>query len=101
MGNLLRSPISILSKIKSYRPDGNRMVHTVQTDGQLAGGKMIEMCTSVQSSNGSAAQVYRVAHLGNLLRTPISIGYKIKTCKPDGNRMLQTSKRQFLKLLFI
>ena len=39
LGNLLRSPISILSKIKSYRPDGNRMVHTVQTDGQLVGEK--------------------------------------------------------------
>ena len=39
---------------------------------------MIKMCTSVQSSNGSAAQVYRVAHLGNQLRTPISIGYKIR-----------------------
>ena len=36
------------------------------------------MCTSVQSYKVSAAMLYRAAHLGNLLRTPISIGSKIK-----------------------
>ena len=36
------------------------------------------MCTSVQSYKVSTALLYRLAHLGNLLRTPISIGSKIK-----------------------
>ena len=41
-------------------------------------GKNYPMCTSVQSYKLSTALLYRVAHLGNLLRTPISIGSKIK-----------------------
>ena len=36
----------------------------------------------------SAALLYRIAHLNDLLRTPISIGSKIKTYRPDGNRMV-------------
>ena len=43
------------------------------------------MCTSVQSYDVSTAFL---AHLGNLLRSPISIGSKIKSYRPDGNRML-------------
>ena len=36
------------------------------------------MCTSVQSYKVSTALLYRLGHFGNLLRTPISIGSKIK-----------------------
>ena len=35
----------------------------------------------------STALLYRVAHLGNVLRSPISIGSKIESYRPDENRM--------------
>ena len=38
----------------------------------------------------STALIYSVTHLGNLLRSPISIGSKIKSYRPDGNRMPHT-----------
>ena len=47
-------------------------------------------CTSVQSFKVSTALLYRVVHLGNLLRSPISIGSKIKTYRPNGNRMVRS-----------
>ena len=42
----------------------------------------------LQSYKESTALLYSVAHLGNLLRSPISIGSKIKFYRPDGNRMV-------------
>ena len=44
-------------------------------------------CTSVQSYEVSTALLYRVAHLCNLLRSPISIGSEIKSYRPKVNRM--------------
>ena len=46
-------------------------------------------CTSVKSYKVSTALLYRVAHLGNVLRSPISIGSKIESYRPDGKRMGQ------------
>ena len=57
--------------------------------------KMYPLCTSVQSHKVSAALLYRIAHLNNLMRTPISIGSKIKTYRPDGNRMVYTVSKSF------
>ena len=50
---------------------------------QLAGGKNYAICSSVQSYKLSTALLYRVAHLGNLLRSPIAIGSKIKSYRPE------------------
>ena len=51
-------------------------------------GKNYPMCTSVQSYKVSTDLLYKVSHLGNLLRSPISIESKIKSYRPDGNRMI-------------
>ena len=46
--------------------------------------KMYPWCTSVQSYKVSTALLYSVAHLDNLLRSPISIGSKINNTDPMG-----------------
>ena len=55
----------------------------------VSGGGNYSRCTSVQSYKVSTALLYRVAHLGNVLRSPISIGSKIESYRPDGKRMGQ------------
>ena len=62
------------------------VLNSIRTTEKL--GSSLPVCTSVQSYKLSTALLYRVAHLGNLLRSPISIGSKIKSYRPDGNRMV-------------
>ena len=46
-------------------------------------GKKLYRVSRVQSYKVSTALLYRVAHLGNLLRSPIAIGSKIKSYRPE------------------